>query len=128
MKKIIIIAVIVLAVAAVYFWKYVGQEAYVPVNNQPQNQATTTSETQSLSANIEIKGYAFNPQVLTVKKGTTVKWTNQDQAIHDVKFSSFTSPSFGQGGSYEFRFDEVGAYEYICGLHPLMHGTIIVEP
>ncbi len=50
-------------------------------------------------AAVEISGFAFKPQVLTVPVGTKVTWTNQDNAAHIVagKGDGFRSEKLGKG-------------------------------
>ena len=78
--------------------------------------------------NIEMKGFAFNPQEVTVKVGTTVTWTNMDSAGHDVKAAdgSWGSDTLTNGQSFSKVFDQAGTYAYVCTFHPKMTGTIIV--
>ena len=48
---------------------------------------TTPASTPSSSAggtSVAIANYAFTPQTLTVKAGTTVTWTNDDSVPHNV--------------------------------------------
>lgn len=78
---------------------------------------------------IRIKKLAFDPANITVKAGSTVRWVNQDSVPHRIQF---TDPDFSpvllastQSGSQ--RFDEAGVYDYICSIHPDMHGTVTVE-
>ncbi|HTX89980.1 MAG TPA: cupredoxin family copper-binding protein [Anaerolineales bacterium] len=79
---------------------------------------------------IAINNYTFVPQELTVKAGTTVKWTNQDSVGHNIVAddSSWGSALLAQGDSYSFTFTKAGTYTYHCGVHPTMVGTIIVNP
>lgn len=78
-----------------------------------------------------IQDFAFNPEVLTVSAGTTVRWTNRDSAPHtvngDINGNSFASEILNKGDSFEFRFSSAGSYGYKCGLHPSMKGKIVVE-
>jgi plastocyanin len=80
------------------------------------------------TATIELKNFAFSPQVATVKVGTVVTWINTDNASHNVTAddNSFVSPQLGQNGSFTFTFDQPGTYTYTCTTHPSMKGTIIV--
>jgi amicyanin len=79
------------------------------------------------SATVSIQGYAFQPQSVTIQKGGTVTWTNQDSVVHDVKFSDGDSPDLKKGGTYSKTFDKAGTYDYICNIHPTMKGTVIVK-
>ncbi|MFA6447713.1 MAG: cupredoxin domain-containing protein [Patescibacteria group bacterium] len=76
---------------------------------------------------INIQNFAFNPTSLTVKKGTTVVWTNDDQVPHQIKSATFNSSTLSNSQTFSFTFDTVGAFPYSCAIHPSMQGTIIVE-
>lgn len=89
-----------------------------------------TSTVQEAS-NIVYKGFAVSPKSITVKKGTTVTWTNQDDAKHDVTPDTETadfkaSELFGKGESHKVTFNTVGTYPYHCSPHPYMKGSIEV--
>jgi plastocyanin len=30
------------------------------------------------------------------------------------------------GATYSFSFTKAGNYDYICSIHPFMHGTVVV--
>lgn len=90
--------------------------------------SVTPSATPTPLNTIIIKNFAFNPATLTVNKGTTVTWTNEDAATHTISSDQFTSSSnLNKGDSYKFQFNTTGTYNYICGIHPNMKGTIVVE-
>jgi plastocyanin len=38
----------------------------------------------------------------------------------------FSSTAIGQGQTFAFTFTDAGTYPYHCGIHPSMHGTVIV--
>lgn len=81
-----------------------------------------------LKAGIEIKGFAFNPQSITVNKGTNVTWTNKDSVTHDIKSQGiFESPVLQNGESWSYTFNSTGTFDYICGIHPSMKGRITVQ-
>jgi plastocyanin len=81
---------------------------------------------------ITIKDYTFLPGVLTVKKGTTVTWINNDVASHNAvaddgqPMGGPNGPFIGQGQSYSHTFKTAGVYKYHCSPHPYMHGTVEV--
>lgn len=81
----------------------------------------------SSSSAVTIQGFAFSPQTLTIKAGTTVTWTNNDTAAHTVVSSSFTSEQLGKGQTYEYTFSQPGTFDYHCSIHPSMTGQIIVQ-
>lgn len=75
---------------------------------------------------VEISGFAFNPQEVTVPLGATVRWINRDGAAHTATSGHFGSPLLGQGEQWEFTFPAPGRYPYICDVHPEMTGLVIV--
>ena len=80
-------------------------------------------------AGVQIDQYAFLPQRITVKPGTTVTWTNEDDAPHTIASSAkvFKSRPLDTGDKFSFTFTTPGTYAYFCSLHPQMTGTVTVE-
>ena len=78
---------------------------------------------------VTIDNFTFTPQRVTVKAGTTITWTNQDDIPHAVASSSkaFRSKTLDTDDKFSFTFKTAGVYEYFCSLHPHMTGTIVVE-
>jgi len=109
MKKTLIIAILTLAVL------FSGCGA-----QKPENQPVSTNP-------VEIQGFAFIPDTITVTKGTTVTWTNKDSAAHTIKGTGFISGTLNQGQTYSQTFNEAGTFEYVCGVHPSMKGKVIVN-
>jgi amicyanin len=79
---------------------------------------------------VNIDNFAFAPATLTVKAGATVTWTNKDEDPHTVvdNGGAFRSQALGSGGTYSFTFPTAGTFDYICSVHPFMHGTVVVTP
>ena len=87
-------------------------------NNQPQTGTVT----------VEIRDFKFVPADLQIAKGTTVKWTNFDVAPHTATSAgNFDSGTLQQGQSYSFTFNNAGAFDYICTVHPYMKAKITVS-
>ncbi|MFE0186784.1 cupredoxin family copper-binding protein [Streptomyces sp. NPDC059008] len=85
---------------------------------------------QAPANHVMIADFAFSPATLTVDKGTTVTWTNEDSAPHTVTSDGsgpLNSPTLDTGGSYTFTFNSAGTYNYYCDIHPSMQGTVIVK-
>jgi plastocyanin len=78
---------------------------------------------------LKIDNFTFLPQHLTVKAGTTVTWTNEDDIPHVVVSTTkaFRSKVLDTNDKFSFTFTTAGSYEYFCSLHPHMTGTIVVE-
>ena len=82
---------------------------------------------------VVIDELAFLPPFIHIKKGTEVTWINRDKVEHTVAFHNKKTPTkvtesdvLKKGNKYSFTFNEEGVYDYICGIHPFMHGGIIV--
>ena len=78
---------------------------------------------------VAIAEFLFGPEKITVKRGQTITWTNVDESPHQVTVQGETTlrtPVVLKGQSTALRFDHVGTYGYICGLHPGMKGAIEV--
>lgn len=93
--------------------------------------STASSDATMKDSNtIEIKDYAYSPADITVKKGTTLTWTNQDSVQHDVKTDGGgngpSSELLAKGESYSYTFDEVGTFSYFCSPHPYMKASVTV--
>ncbi len=80
-------------------------------------------------AEVHISNFTFDPPTLTVPKGATVTWINQDDELHTVTSAAggFTSKTLDTDESFSFRFDAPGTYVYRCAIHPQMTGTIVVR-
>jgi amicyanin len=82
------------------------------------------------TTHVTIAGFAFSPQVVTVKVGTTVTWTNQDGEPHTVTAATGSggpsSAPLQQGDTYRYTFATAGRFAYLCTIHPFMTGTVVV--
>lgn len=79
---------------------------------------------------IEIRELKFQPSMLTVKVGDTVKWRNDDIVPHtatSTKPKRFDSGILSVGSSWEYVAKKRGTYFYDCTLHPNMKGTLVVR-
>lgn len=89
--------------------------------NEVQLGATSGPDT------IVISGMKFKPEHLTIHKGDTVVWINNDIVVHDVTEESpktWTSDSIQVGETWS-KVPEEG-FDYICSIHPTMKGSITV--
>ncbi len=78
---------------------------------------------------VTIDNFVFAPKDLTVKPGTAVQWTNQDDSPHTATADdgSFGSPVLDTKQSYGFTFARAGRFPYHCKLHPGMTGVVTVQ-
>ncbi|MFT3666682.1 MAG: plastocyanin/azurin family copper-binding protein [Piscinibacter sp.] len=84
------------------------------------------------AATVSIREMRFEPAALTVKAGSTVRWSNDEKrSSHSVLFKGeggLESDRLLPGEQWQRRFDKPGRYPYVCGPHPEMAGVIEVQP
>jgi plastocyanin len=85
---------------------------------------------------VSMKNIQFNPKSITVDRGATVEWVNEDSVGHDVTKTggpgaSFKSGSTGgmqPGATYSQTFRTAGTIEYVCRAHaPNMSGKVVIR-
>ncbi|HXV66114.1 MAG TPA: plastocyanin/azurin family copper-binding protein [Nitrosopumilaceae archaeon] len=76
----------------------------------------------------------YEPDVINVPKGNVIEWINNDNVPHTVTSSLDFGETFDSGlmdASSKFTLDTselaIGAYEYMCIVHPWMMASIIIE-
>ncbi|MBA3757956.1 cupredoxin domain-containing protein [Candidatus Saccharibacteria bacterium] len=100
--------------------------------NTSSNKQSNSSEASAEPNTVPIKNIDYTVKKLTIKKGTTVTWRNDDTAQHDVIFddssmSEANSPSLlSKGQKHQFTFTKVGTFKYHCTPHPFMQAEIEV--
>jgi plastocyanin len=93
------------------------------------NQANNSNQAPTSTVSVDIHNMMFTPSQITVKKGTKVTWTNNDQVAHTVTPDKGTSPASAPippGETYSYTFNQVGSFQYHCSIHSVMHGTVVV--
>jgi plastocyanin len=130
------IIVAVAAAVAVLVLAACGSSASSGAGSTP----SATSAGGGSAAAVAIQNFAFTPQTLTVKAGTTVTWTNNDSAPHTVtsadgistsaSTTSLFNGSVNAGATFSYTFTKAGTYYYLCTIHKSqagMHGEILVK-
>jgi len=99
------------------------------MSGMPMSAAPSAAARPVSADAVTILNFAFGPQVITVKAGTTVHWTNRDTEAHTVTSNTgaFGSPVLQPGASYSFTFAKPGTYHYHCSIHPFMTGMVMVS-
>jgi plastocyanin len=132
---IVVIAIIVGVAAGHKNDKNTGNTTTPPANssndmsNMNSSNSSSNSSTPSSTDKVSIENFSFSPATITVKKGTTVTWTNNDTTAHTVTADSgnaFDSGTMEQGKTFSHTFDSAGTFKYHCTLHSDMHGTVTV--
>jgi amicyanin len=91
--------------------------------------AMRVSRAEPSGAQVLIDNFSFTPVMLKVKAGTTVTWTNHDDIPHSILCQELNvhSHAMDTDDSFSYTFATAGNYDYICGIHPHMHGQVVVE-
>ncbi|MBA2506928.1 MAG: cupredoxin domain-containing protein [Thermoleophilaceae bacterium] len=78
---------------------------------------------------VDIKDFKFVPDMIKVKKGTKLTFTNSDSAGHTATADddSFDTEALDQGDKKTVTITKAGEIPYICDFHPYMKGTVVVE-
>ena len=78
---------------------------------------------------VRIEGMKFVPERVEVAVGDTIVWTNKDIVPHSVTApeAKVESGELQQGKSFEFVAKKKGEMAYLCRLHPVMKGTVVVK-
>lgn len=78
---------------------------------------------------VTIDAFEFHPPSITVRQGDTVEWRNQDPVPHTAtaKVAGLDSRDIAPNGSFRYTAKKKGRFGYICSLHPVMKGELIVE-
>jgi len=124
MKKIILI-VVLLAVGLGIYFVVSGKKQNVPISTPTSFNAKNASE-----VSVDINNFSFNSQILTIKAGTKVTWTNNDSVVHTITSDSgdlLNSRVLDLGETFSFTFNKSGSFTYHCNVHKTMKGTVIVE-
>ncbi len=114
----------------------VGAIVFVQTRPQPASPHNTQQvtaapvATKAVATNtVSIQNYTFSPQVITVTKGRTVIWTNNDTTAHTLIFDDSAIASSGLldiGAGFSLAFDQVGTFTYHSAAYPDAVGTVIV--
>ena len=135
-----LVGLIVIAAVAAGVFIFTGRDDKGSTGTNQQTQTTTppasttppsnNSQAQSTSDKVSISNFAFSPTDITVKKGTTVTWTNNDSVAHTINFDTddiTDSGNLGNDQTFSVTFSDEGTFNYTCGIHSSMHGTVTVS-
>jgi len=106
-----------------------GMSGMPSMPGAPAGTASVTGSPAAVAGDqVGIDNFAFAPTTLAVKVGSTVTWTNHDEEPHTVAATdgSFHSPGMGTGATFSHTFPTAGKFDYVCSIHPSMHGTVVV--
>lgn len=78
---------------------------------------------------VTIVDFAFEPADIEAAVGQTVRWTNEGGQPHNIRSedASITSPIvLREPFEWLAEGDAGTTYNYVCGIHPAMTGTITI--
>jgi plastocyanin len=77
---------------------------------------------------VSIANFLFGPEKVMAEKGKAITFVNTDGSPHQVTVKGGPrTPIMLKGQSQTVTLNDAGTFEYICGLHPSMKGTIEVR-
>lgn len=134
---IVVVAILVIGGAVALTHKSNSNSSTQSTSNSAQNKSNTSSTSSNTnqtaaSGSVDIKNMAFTPPQISIAKGGSVTWTNNDSVAHTVvdDLSNVGGPASGNiepGSTYSFTFAKTGSFQYHCSIHPSMRGTIVVK-
>ena len=127
----IICAIILVAITAVF---QSGDSEVIEEKSPIVIEADVIMPTKVSRPGCEETDSCYVPSITSVKQNQTVTWSNEDVAFHSVTSGIYGEPTtlFDSGHldpeqKFSYTFDEKGAFDYFCTLHPWMKGKVIVE-
>ena len=90
---------------------------------------TAGDRPKSKTHTVLIEGMRFQPERLTVARGDTVVWVNNDLVPHTATSEAgrFDSQTIEAEKSWTFIAKKKGEFAYICTLHPTMKAMLHVK-
>jgi plastocyanin len=105
-----------------------------PATAAPAETAADTAQSAEAPAAVEvpvdIRDFAYNPNVIEIATGDTITWTNQDEVPHTATGEDrdvLQSGTIAPGASFSQAFPNAGEFGFFCEFHPNMTGTIVVQ-
>jgi plastocyanin len=98
--------------------------------------STPTQPTQGSTVTVSIVAgastlttTAYNPNPITISRGSSIVWVNNDTRAHNSTSDSnaFSSGAIAPGASFTQPFQTAGTFTYHCAFHPGMVGTVVVQ-
>ena len=133
---IVVVAVVAVLGFGAVTLKNNNKKSDAPKDTMSQHDSNSTKKAPSGDSvqetnKVTYKGFDVVEKHIKIKKGTTVTWTNEDSAKHDVTPDTETADFkatelFGKGETKTITFNTVGTFSYHCSPHPYMKGMIEV--
>jgi plastocyanin len=83
---------------------------------------------KGVKSDVNIASFAFMPAKIGATAGKPLTFVNTDDTPHQIAVANGPRTAvFLRGQSASLTIDKAGEYNYVCGLHPSMKGTIDVK-
>lgn len=128
-KTAAIIVVLILIAGAAIFVQARNRDGNNTAMTQSGGMRQSSGEAAVQTDKVSISNFKFSPAHITVKKGTTVTWTNQDSIPHTVTADSGSgpdSPRMTEGKTYSYTYEKTGSFPYHCDIHEDMKAIVTV--
>lgn len=78
---------------------------------------------------VDMRGFEYFPRDLTIDTGSTVTWTNGDNVPHTATEDdkAWDTGIIGKNDEASLTFDNPGAFQYYCTVHPGMKAKLTVR-
>jgi plastocyanin len=103
-------------------------------NPTASKQAQQATDAQAAAITIDLTANAPRPAAVTIRKGQSVTWENQDDQPHRLTADQSLLPGFdsadvlAKGDTYTYTFESTGTFHYYDPLNPTTYnGTVVVE-
>ena len=98
------------------------------LNNTFPGAQTLVKSKGAATGDVNIASFAFLPAKISAMAGKALTFFNTDDTPHQISVSGGPRTDvFLRGQKASLTIDKAGEYNYICGLHPSMKGTIEVK-
>jgi len=99
-------------------------------SSEDNNTVTETPEEKSapLLYTVQIEQMKFWPENISLHKGDTIMWVNNDMVAHDIteeKSKAWSSSLLQPGKSWKLVADS--SSDYYCSIHQVMKGSFTVQ-
>lgn len=78
---------------------------------------------------VDIVDFEYATPEITVAPGSTITFTNSDDAAHTAtaRGEEFNTGSIAGGETMSVTVGDSGTIEYFCSFHPFMEGEVVIE-
>lgn len=144
MKKLILVAVLLVAVLLLSWWaKSANFSPFAMMQSFQQVKGASTQQTTATVAQsptpipveiiITVTPNGFVPDVIMISPGTKITWINKTPNTANISsdpqdaYQQLNLGDFGENGSVSQTFPTAGRYHYDNGKNPVQKGVLVVK-